>query len=466
MAAGKTYDVMINAPAAGTTALPVYDRELSLSGNGTERDAGMLAYISVNGAAEPASAAFGVAVANPDTYNSLVAGQTLTVSDPSKGVIANDTNVYGINLLALPANGTVTLNANGTFTYVPTGTLTSDSFTYCANGTVVAAVCSSGITASVTLGPATLEATSGITIGNKTFTSNLGTTISIKPGGVLTTPWDGCVTSSTNLCRDSDAAGYPLSVVTPVTPGTGSPTINMDSNGGFTASVSSPGTYTFTYQVQNSQGTVSASTATVTLIFPTPSNLSVKVLDGYDKTTVITDYRWVIEEDKSFYINPACQTNPPPAGCPVIGTGIVPTFGVNFHTSSMPYVAQGCTGPLSCEGGQTVLGLPAVCDVGNGACRFDATGNGFTPVLPSQVALDPTKRYYISVLPGDSANPLLPGTPVRLIAPTWPGYELRPWHGRRSSSNTNNRHNLCASHDFVATLTLPARETVSLRIRG
>src|SRR5437016_8757494 len=48
--AGKTYDVMINVPATGAASLPVYDRELSLSGNATARDAGMLAYISVNGA--------------------------------------------------------------------------------------------------------------------------------------------------------------------------------------------------------------------------------------------------------------------------------------------------------------------------------------------------------------------------------------------------------------------------------
>jgi len=33
MAAGKTYDVMINVPAAGGTALPIFDRQLSLSGN-------------------------------------------------------------------------------------------------------------------------------------------------------------------------------------------------------------------------------------------------------------------------------------------------------------------------------------------------------------------------------------------------------------------------------------------------
>ena len=109
----------------------MYDRELSLSGNATERDAGMLAYIGINGAgftAAQAGGPFATATARADTYNALVAGQTLTVSDPSKGVIANDTNVYGVTLLAAPTNGTVTLNANGTFTYVPTGTATSDSF--------------------------------------------------------------------------------------------------------------------------------------------------------------------------------------------------------------------------------------------------------------------------------------------------------------------------------------------------
>src|ERR1700722_13579986 len=150
MAAGKTYDVMINAPAAcvpvspatscTTPALPIYDRELSLSGNAFNRDAGMLAYIGVNGGTPPGGAG-STAVANPDTYKALVAGQTLTVSDPSKGVIANDVLVYGVTLLPGPTNGptngTVILAKNGTFTYTPSGTATtSDTFTYCANGTV------------------------------------------------------------------------------------------------------------------------------------------------------------------------------------------------------------------------------------------------------------------------------------------------------------------------------------------
>jgi hypothetical protein len=409
MAAGKTYDVMINATAAGAAALPVYDRELSLSGNAIARDAGMLAYIGINGSTIPAATALGAAVANADSYL-VVPGKTLVVSDPSKGVLANDINVYGAKVQGtLPTQGTLTLNTDGTFTYVATATWAgTDSFTYCGNGTTSGAAC-----ATVTLNPATIEANTGIKVGNKTYTSSLATYIAIKTPGVLSTLWDGCTPSAANPCHDTDGAGYPLTIAPgTVTPVTGL-TVNMDSHGGFNASVALPGVYTFTYNAQNSQGTVSALAATVTLVFPTGSGLVVNVLDGYDKTTQISDYRWVIEEDRSFYIDPACTMNPPPAGCPSALSGIVPTFGVNFHTSNMPYIAQGCTGVLSCEGGQTVVdpntGLhnPAVCDVGDGVCRLDTTGNGFTPVDPKQVALDPTKRYYISVLPGDAANPFL-----------------------------------------------------------
>ena len=87
MAAGKTYDVMINVPAAGGTALPIFDRELSLSGNAIARDAGMLAYISVNGngVADRRGRICALPTANTDTrvHTPPVApGQTLTVSDP------------------------------------------------------------------------------------------------------------------------------------------------------------------------------------------------------------------------------------------------------------------------------------------------------------------------------------------------------------------------------------------------
>jgi len=207
----------------------------------------------------------------------------------------------------------------------------------------------------------------------------------------------------------------PLSVVT-TTPPAG---VVLDAEGGFTDA----GIGSFSVTVQNTHG--QTATASVTVNFPTASGLVVNVVDGATNAP-ITDYRWIIEEDKTFYIDPTQTTNagatctgaPGSATCPV-----VPTLGVNFHTSHMPYVAWGCTGPQSCEGGQTVYNpatlshVPAVCDVGDGACRPDpnvigTAGQGFTPIDPSQVALDPTKRYYISVLPGDAANPFYNAAPT------------------------------------------------------
>jgi hypothetical protein len=389
LAAGKTYDVMIDAPAAGSTAtaLPVFDRELSLSANSVGRDGGMLAYLSVNGAVIPsaATAAFGAVHANADTYNSVIAGQTLTVSDPGKGVLANDINVYGVKVVGTTPAG-LTLNPDGTFVY--TGGVPG-SFMYCGNGTTSGAACTT-----VTLGAAPIEADSGITCPNSAFSSTVSTTLSIKPSGILA----GC----------KDLAGYPVTVNAASVTSTGFTTLSVDPNGGFNASVAAAGTYTFTFKAQNSQGTVAAAANTVTLTFPSATRVRVQLVDGTTKTNITGgdfgtgDFRWIIEEDRTFYINPACTTNPPPAGCPTSGSGIVPTFGTNFHTSYMPVIAAGCTGDLSCESGQTLLGAPAVCDVGNGVCRTSDIRQA--SLDPATVHLDPTKRYYLSVLPGDAAN--------------------------------------------------------------
>jgi len=377
LAAGKTYDVMIDVPT-GTTALPFYDRELSLSGNKTARDAGMLAYIGVNGSTLPAGATGFTATANPDTYNALIAGQTLTVSDPSKGLLANDVNVLGARTLA-PVLG-LTLNADGTFSYLGGAT----SFTYCGNGALSGPAC-----ATVTLAGATIEAAGGITVSNKAFTSNTATYLKIESPGIL--------------LGDKDGAGYRLTAAS-VTPSGGGWTLSVDPSGAFSATVPAPGNYTFTYKAQNSQGTQSAATATVTLTFPAGNGPAITLLDGIDKATTVTDYRWIIEEDRTFFIDPACQANPLPATCPLATPQGTPAiFGTNFHTSYMPVVAMGCTGTLSCEAGQSLLGVPAACDGANGTCRTTAAQK--TAVDPSQVVLDPTKRYYISVLPGDAMDP-------------------------------------------------------------
>ena len=387
MPAGKTYDVTINVPAAGSTALPIFDRELSLSANSNSRDGGMLAYISANGAGLPTTGAFAstTAVANADTYNALVSGQTLTISDPSKGVIANDIGVYGVQVVpGTVTGGTLTLNTDGTFKFVASAG--SGGFQYCANGTTT--VC-----AAVTLGASNI-ADSGITCAASTFTASTATYLSIRTPGLLAN------------CKD--AANLPLTVVISSLAASGV-TIVPDASGGFTATAPGAGTYSFTVQVQNSLRTQTA-TANVSLVFPAASGLTVTVVDGADHTTKITDYRWVIEEDRTFFIDPKCTTNPLPAGCPTVTPkGSPAVFGTNFHTSWMPLVATGCTGRLSCEGGQTQGGATVVCDQGNGGCRADASGNGFTAVDPSQVHLDPNKRYYISVLPGDAANPFIAG---------------------------------------------------------
>src|SRR5207248_2090927 len=229
--------------------------------------------------------------ANPDIYNSVVSGQTLTVSDPAKGLIANDVNVYGVKVMGSVAG--LTLNLDGTFTY--TGAPTS--LTYCGNGATTAPACA---------------------------------------------------------------------------------TVHLNA---------------------------------ATLIFPQPSNLHLTPVDCITHTALAPqDYRWIIEEDRTFYLDPNCQRNPLPAGCTTATPEGVPSiFGTNFHSSYMPFVAQGCVGDNSCEIGQSVLGAPAACDIGNGVCRTGVSTK--TAVDPSQVSLDTTKHYYISVMPGDAISNDDPNNP-------------------------------------------------------
>jgi hypothetical protein len=80
-------------------------------------------------------------------------------------------------------------------------------------------------------------------------------------------------------------------------------------------------------------------------------------------------YRWLVQEDATYHIDPAA----PPAHTDTLST--------NFHKSYMPVVTQGC--------------------VGSG-CSVD---NPSVPVVAfNQVALDPAKHYYVSVLPGDAGT--------------------------------------------------------------
>ena len=107
LAAGKTYDVLVNPSQAGgayeAKKYAVFDRQLSLSTN-NQRDGGMQGYIKVNaGRTAPSNS---VATAADDHYF-LVPGKTLNISDPAKGMIANDHNVYGVTVITPPLNAAV-----------------------------------------------------------------------------------------------------------------------------------------------------------------------------------------------------------------------------------------------------------------------------------------------------------------------------------------------------------------------
>ena len=103
-------------------------------------------------------------------------------------------------------------------------------------------------------------------------------------------------------------------------------------------------------------------------------------MDGTDQDHADPhDYRWIIEEDRTFYIDPNCRRIQY-RGLP--DDSVLRRFGTNFHTSYMPVVAQGCTGRLSCESGQTGLARRTAPRCAISATAFaapDATQQ--TPVL-------------------------------------------------------------------------------------
>ena len=407
MAAGKTVDVMISG--TGTKSLPLFDRQLSLSTN-NQHNGGMLSYITT----QPVATAglvptTGISVsANPDSYTMI--GGALLVADPSKGVLANDVGVYGATLVGAPIAG-LTFNANGTFDYK--GTAPPPVFTYCANGTVSGTTCSSGKTATVTITACTTGACAAApVVADVQFTSNVSGRYASPPPGVL----GSNVTNASGLPLTAAGGGGGVtlnldgSFVATGTGSTCSPTLSPPAPTGATC-------VTFPFHVLTSAGVPSAPDNTATVIFLPPSGLVVNVKDALNGKA-INDYRWIIEEDRTFWVDPKCQINTLGARVDSNGRPCTPlpveSLGYNFHTANMPVVAQGCVvpvdstgaplaGSVSCEDGQTLLGQPAVCDKGNGVCRSgaDVTVAQKTPVLPGQVYLDPAKRYYISILPGD-----------------------------------------------------------------
>jgi hypothetical protein len=424
LAAGKAYDVIVNPANNATPSTPptaynagtftVFDRQGSLSGNAFQHDTGMQAIIQVGGGTiTPLAIARAVddkfiVPAGASTFTANVLSNDTGISNASQTqTVACATSSAAQNFTTTNGGNTVTLNPNGSFVWTQTGTgVLPDSFTYCGNG-------NPNLAATVTLTAAKVGGAPTAT--DASFTSKVSSLIKVNAPGVL--------------AYVTDPTGYPLTASTSVTNVSAGMNVIMNPDGGFTATLSGNTNQTqasFTYQAVNSQGT-SSNPATVTLNFLAGSGLQVHVQDAQTKAS-ITDYKWIIEQDLTMHINPAAQVNN--------GT-LVPNQGTNFHTSYMPVIASGCTGPQSCERSQTVYDpvthshVPAACD-GSGICYPDPQGAGLPQSMPGQVNLTATNPdgspvyYYVSILPGDAANPFdkgYTGSPANCtLPPTDPNF--------------------------------------------
>ena len=429
LAAGKTYDVAIQPKQTTPATTPatyaaatyaVFDRALSLS-TSNQRDGGMQAYINVNGGAAPAPIALS---ASDKTYYCMAATR-LGITDPAKGLLGGAAGANGVALPATPvftgdlSATTLALQSDGTFTYSPTpGTSCGGTFQYLVNGTAqhTATILQCDINSASAAGCSLAAAP---TVANVQFNSNVATRYQAPPPGVLA----GVTSNSGGLALTAVGTGVTLnpdgSFIATNAGAAACPTtgLNPPAPSGATC-------VAFTFQAKNAQGTLS-NTATATVVFLPASNLVVSVLDAKTKLP-ITDYRWIIEEDKTFWVDPKCQLNTGAGARPLDSYGRpcpplpVESLGYSFHTANMPVIAQGCVGSVSCESGQTVQGAPATCDIGNGICRAQADNSNLgvvvdpsagqkTSVNPKDVYLDPTKHYFISVLPGDGVNPVMGG---------------------------------------------------------
>ena len=99
------------------------------------------------------------------------------------------------------------------------------------------------------------------------------------------------------------------------------------------------------------------------------------VVDGKDQDALaISDYRWIIEEDRTFYIDPVHDNHRQQFRQPAASFHLWDEFPHQLHAGGgdgLHGAAVLRIGP-DVSGSSTGTHVPAVCDVGNGVCRTDA----------------------------------------------------------------------------------------------
>lgn len=436
MPAGKTHDGIVRPDKTTTSyvdrAYAFFDRALGLTtGNATRggyqgymivapasavTSSGNARKTSLNNAIGANAKQAATAQANPDNY--LLAPNATSFTN---NVLTNDVGVISTvisgaaftpgatSTTANLPHGSVKLNTNGTFTYnvttLPTTLPVSDTFTYCGNG-------SATLCAIVTL---TFEARGGVPVAAaRTYDNSQSSAYTTNVASLLIVPRGAGL-----LVGAVDPSNHPLSATFL---GVAPTWATLKPDGSFTATPCAPApvTCTFQFAAVNSQGT--ASTAqTAKIIFPQGSGLPVNLVDAQSGSVLQNDYAWIIEEDVTLHNGTPGVTPPIVSGTPQ------PSLATSFYRSHMPVVAAGCTGSLSCRDAQAFGGKVAT--------------TLWPRSLPSHVALDPAKWYFLSILPGDSANPFIGGigtdpllNPACLIPKTVGGNDAACGHSMSGTS--------------------------------
>jgi VCBS repeat-containing protein len=199
-------------------------------------------------------------VANNDTY-ATNQNSALTITAP--GVLANDTDVDGNTLTAVPgtgpASGVLSLNSNGSFTYTPNANFSgTDSFTYRANdGTASSNLATVTITVN--------SVNSAPVANNDTYPVNEDGSLNISAPGVL--------------ANDTDVDGNTLTAVLGTGPASGVLALNLNGSFTYTPNANFNGTDSFTYRAND--GTVNSNLATVTITVNPVNDAPVANNDAY-----------------------------------------------------------------------------------------------------------------------------------------------------------------------------------------
>jgi hypothetical protein len=336
--AGKTLDAWIDTTGTADITYAIFDRGPAYT-NENQPTGGSIGGVVVGmGTMPPGPASI---YALDDVYPMVPEDASPYISTMS--VLDNDVGLTSptASLNTDVSHGTLVFMSDGNFTYEPEGDFSgTDTFTYSAiDGT----------------GTYPAQVTLNVTFVNDAPVANDDGPIVNAIGGDIHVDAPGV------LANDSDADGDALTaaIFGPTPAG-----LTLNTDGSFDYVGGTPGA-TVTFQYTASDGTVaSLAPATVTLKINPVANIT---LDVHDPTpTSVTSYRWIVQEDATFHLDPLAPPDP------------ADQMSTNFHTSYIPVVAQGCVG--------------AEC----------ATDNDAVPVAAfNLVALDPTKFYYVSVLPND-----------------------------------------------------------------